>query len=171
MKRKKTAELIVTEKIEKELMSMSPNLRREIKKISTNNNRIEVIFYNGSTISVCACNDDSRGQRATCILVDEFRQVDKTIVDSVFSPMLIQRQVPYVMDEKYAHLREDPREIYLSSCWYKSHWMWELVKDAILGYYDNVSICLSFDYSISVKSLTLYTVMYKENRAKSVETK
>ena len=60
MKRKKTAELIVTEKIEKELMAMSPNLRREIKKISTKNNRVEVVFYNGSTIVVCPCNDDAK---------------------------------------------------------------------------------------------------------------
>ncbi len=167
-KRKKTAELIVVEKIEKELMTMSPNLKREIKKISTNNNRVEVIFYNGSSIVVCACNDDARGQRATCILVDEFRQVDKTVVDSVFSPMLIQRQVPYVMNEKYSHLREDPREIYLSSCWYKSHWMWELVKDAILGHYNGTSICLSFDYSISVKhGIRSHKQMKKEKQKMS----
>ena len=48
------------EKIEKELMNLSPNLRREIKKINTNNNDVEVIFHNGSSFVVQPCNDDAK---------------------------------------------------------------------------------------------------------------
>ena len=80
MKRKKTVELLIKEKIEKELMKSSPNLAREIKKISTNNNNVELIFHNGSTFVVSPCNDDARGQRATVLIVDEFRQCDKMVL-------------------------------------------------------------------------------------------
>ena len=104
MKRKKTVELLIKEKIEKELMKSSPNLAREIKKISTSNNNVEVIFHNGSTFVVSPCNDDARGQRATLLIVDEFRQCDKTILDSVFSPMEIKRQPPFSMLPEYEHL-------------------------------------------------------------------
>ena len=41
-------------------MKTSPNLAREIKKISTSNNNVEVIFHNGSTFVVSPCNDDAK---------------------------------------------------------------------------------------------------------------
>ena len=69
-KLKQTARLLVTEKIEKELMNMSPNLRREIKKIQSNQNHVEVVFSNSSSILVTACTDNARGLRATLIIVD-----------------------------------------------------------------------------------------------------
>ena len=70
MKRKHTVELLIKEKIEKELIKSSPNLQREIKKISTSNNNVEVQFWNGSTFVVSPANDDARGQRATLLIVD-----------------------------------------------------------------------------------------------------
>ena len=167
-KRKKTIKLLITEKIEKELMNLSPNLRREIKKINTNNNDVEVIFHNGSSFVVQPCNDDARGARSTILIVDEFRQCDKTIIDAVFSPMEIQRQPQYLMNPKYEHLREEPREIYLSSAYYKSHWMWQTVKDAIIGSYDGTSICISMDYAISVKhNIRSIAQMKKEKKKMS----
>ena len=80
MKRKHTVELLIKEKIEKELITKSPNLAREIKKINTSNNKMEVIFHNGSSFVVSPCNDDARGQRLTLLVVDEFRQCDKTVL-------------------------------------------------------------------------------------------
>ena len=44
------AKLIISQKIEKELMAMSPNLRREIKEVKCNGNEAKVTFHNGSTI-------------------------------------------------------------------------------------------------------------------------
>ena len=165
-KRKKTVELLIKEKIEKELMKSSPNLAREIKKISTSNNNVEVIFHNGSTFVVSPCNDDARGQRATVLIVDEFRQCDKTILDSVFSPMEIKRQPPFSMLPEYEHLKEEPREIYLSSAYYKSHWMWGLIKEAILGIYDGTSVCISMDYAVSVKHGIRSTTQMKKEKKK-----
>ena len=60
MKRKHTVELLIKEKIEKELIKSSPNLQREIKKISTSNNNVEVQFWNGSTFVVSPANDDAK---------------------------------------------------------------------------------------------------------------
>ena len=54
---KKQASLIVKEKIQKELMPKSENLRREIKKITTNANDIEVTFHNGSSIVVVVAGE------------------------------------------------------------------------------------------------------------------
>ena len=165
-KRKHTVELLIKEKIEKELIKSSPNLQREIKKISTSNNNVEVQFWNGSTFVVSPCNDDARGQRATLLIVDEFRQCDKTILDSVFSPMLIKRQPPFTFKTEYEHLKEEPREIYLSSAWYKSHWMWNLIKESILGIYDGSSVVLCMDYAISVKHNIRSTAQMKKEKKK-----
>lgn len=57
---KKQAKLIITEKIEKELMK-HPNLAREIDKISTNASEASVRFHNGSTIEAVTSSEDSRG--------------------------------------------------------------------------------------------------------------
>ena len=166
MKRKHTVELLIKEKIEKELIKSSPNLQREIKKILTSNNNVEVQFWNGSTFVVSPANDDARGQRATLLIVDEFRQCDKTILDSVFSPMLIKRQPPFTFKPEYEHLKEEPREIYLSSAWYKSHWMWNLIKESILGIYDGSSVVLCMDYAISVKHNIRSTAQMKKEKKK-----
>ena len=54
---------------------MSPNLRREIKKISTGQNAIEVIFHNGSSFIAGVAGEQSRGLRSTVLITDEFRLV------------------------------------------------------------------------------------------------
>ena len=148
---KKQAGLLITEKIEKELMVMSPNLRREIKKISTNQNAIEVIFHNGSSFIAGVAGEQSRGLRSTVLITDEFRLVDKEVLDAILSPTEIIRPTPYTMKPEYAHLKEEPREIYLSSAFYKSHWMWKLVKDALVGSYNKESILFATDYALTLK--------------------
>lgn len=151
-KLKKTAKLLVSEKIQKELMLKSPNLRREIKDIKTNQNEIEVIFHNGSSFVVTACNDDARGARSTVLIVDEFRQTKKEILDAVFSPMEILRPTPYTMKKEYAHLGEEPREIYLSSAFWKNHWMFKTIKDSVVSMYEDGSqLLFATDYALSIK--------------------
>ena len=39
---------------------------REIKKINTNNNDVEVIFHNGSSFVVQPCNDESADKASAC---------------------------------------------------------------------------------------------------------
>ena len=151
-KTKKQAGLLITEKIEKELMVMSPNLRREIKKISTGQNAIEVIFHNGSSFIVGVAGEQSRGLRSTVLITDEFRLVEKEVLDSILIPTEIIRPTPYTMKEEYAHLQEEPREIYLSSAFYKSHWMWEHIKTTVKQMYNNKdAIIFATDLATTLK--------------------
>ena len=96
---KKQAGLIVSEKIQKELMPVSINLRREIKDIKVGQNATEVIFHNTSSIVVVPASDNARGYRGTVMIYEEFRMVKKDMIDFVLSPFLIVRQAPYLKKE------------------------------------------------------------------------
>lgn len=149
---KKQARLIVSEKIEKELMLNSSALSREIKSIKTSNDNVEVIFHNGSSIVVVAASENSRGYRSTVLILEEFRQIDKNIIDSVLSPFSFVRQVPYLKKPEYEHLKEEPVEIYISSSWFKQHWMWSLMRLALNQMYNSKdAILIGFDFAITLK--------------------
>ena len=92
---KKQARLIVSEKIAKEILPRSPLLQQEIKTIKDNQNDIEVKFNNGSSIVVLVANENVRGYRATVFIYEEFRMIVKSIIDTVLSPTLFQRQIPF----------------------------------------------------------------------------
>ena len=57
------AKLIVSEKIQKEILPRSPLLQEEIERIRDNQNEIEVFFRNGSSIIVVPANDNARRHR------------------------------------------------------------------------------------------------------------
>jgi len=156
---KEQAGLIVKEKIEKELCPMSANLRREIKKIESGQNAINVIFHNGSRIIVVTSGESARGHRATCIIYEEFRLIPRQVVDEIIKPFLISRQPNYLKNPKYSHLQEEPRQIYISSAYYKSYqegYMWsELVantKKMLSGFEkgDFSYMVMGFDYLLAI---------------------
>ena len=151
---KKQANLIIKNKIEKELYRNYPLIAREISKIRFDQGEGEVLFFNGSSIIVVPASDNARGHRSTLNIYEEFRLIDKNILDSIFSPFLISRQAPYLKKDKYKHLLEEPQEIYISSAWYKNgHYMWETVKehaDGMLSDFENSSTgVLAFDYLLT----------------------
>lgn len=149
---KSQSKLIVTEKIKSELMSKSPNLCREILTIKDNQNDIIVTFRNGSTIKVVPASDNARGNRSSCMIYEEFRMIDKFIIDSVLSPFQIVRPVPYLKYAEYSMLAEEPTDIYISSAWYSSHWMGGLIKSTTKGIMNGKDYCiLGFDYSLTLK--------------------
>lgn len=149
---KKQARLIVTEKIKKELMGESQNLNREIISIKDNQNDIEVIWKNISSIVVCVASENSRGYRCTDLVSEEFRMIKKDVLDSVLSPFLVTRSCPYLKLSEYSYLVEEPREIYISSSWFTSHWMWELMNTICKDMFQNEgSYILGMDYSITLK--------------------
>ncbi len=118
---------IVTEKIP-EIMSNSPNLKREIAKISTSTNTDEpnVLFKNGSWIKITASNDKARSARAHILVGDEFRLINLDILTRVLRRFLgTPRQPGYLKKPEYKHLQERNQEVYLSSAWFKYHWSWE----------------------------------------------
>lgn len=123
------ARLIITQKIDKILRSQSPNLAREIKDVKTGQNDCVVVFHNGSTIEAVTSTNNSRGYRGNFLVLDEFRLIDKEMLDKVLRMFLtVNRQPPYLTKPEYAHLTEENKEIYISSAWYKNHWIWEKFK-------------------------------------------
>lgn len=130
------AQLIITEKIEKDLYYNYPNLAREIKEIKRSTNQCIVIFQNGSTIQAVTSTDTSRGYRGTILILDEFRLISEENLQKILRPFLnVTRQPPYLKKPEYAHLQEENKEIYISSAWYKNHWIYSkfnAFKDAMV---------------------------------------
>ena len=153
---KKQSKLLVSEKIEKELMNMSPALRKEIVKIKDNQSEVVVHFRNHSSITVVIAGESGRGYRSTVLVREEFRQIDKRVDDGILSPFQIVRQVPYMMGDYYSsipELLEENIDIYISSSWLDNgHWMWGIVDQA----YDEMlkgkpSCLLAFDEAVALK--------------------
>ena len=61
------------------------------------------------------------------------------------------RPTPYTMKKEYEHLKEEPREIFLSSAYWKNHWMWGLIKKATVDMYKGNAVVLASDYALTVK--------------------
>lgn len=153
---KKQAKLLVSEKIEKELMPNSPALRKEILKVKDNQNEVVVYFRNHSTITVVAPGEGGRGYRSTILIREEFRQIKKKDEDAILSPYQIVRQVPYRMDEYYKgipELKEEAIDIYISSSWLDNgHYLWDIVEQAKDGMLKGKAKCLlAFDESIALR--------------------
>ena len=149
---KKQARLIVSEKIKKEILPRSPLLQEEIDSFKDSQNELEVIFKNGSSIVVVAANDNARGYRATVMIYEEFRMIAKNIIDTVLSPFLYARQVPFMQYEEYDSLLEEPKEVFISSAWYRNHWMWGTMKTFIKDMLrKDSSVLIAMDYSIALK--------------------
>ena len=85
--------MIVTEKIEKELMQY-PNIAREIKKIQTSGGNIDVFFHNGSSITVVPNNENARGVRAQVLVADEAILLKAENYSKIFRPFLTYLEFP-----------------------------------------------------------------------------
>ena len=153
------SKLLISEKIEQDLMGKSPALRREIEKIIVNQSEMIVVFRNNSTIRVVPALDSARGSRSNCVVREEFRMIKKDIDDKVLSPFQISRQPDYITKPDYENisvLKEESVDIYISSSWFDNNgdeaWMWELVdntyKDMLKG---KPSYLLAFDESVALK--------------------
>lgn len=150
------SKLLVSEKIQKELMNLSSALRKEILKVKDNQNEVIVYFRNHSTITVVPASENGRGYRSNVIVREEFRQIKKSVDDSILSPFQIIRQTPYMKDDFYVdipELQEETVDIYISSSWFDNgqNWMWDIVDQA----YDDMlkgkaSCLLAFDESIAL---------------------
>lgn len=74
--------------------------------------------------------DNNNVNRATILLVDEFRMVDKETIGTVLRKFLTDARHPgYIDNPKYKNLVERNKEIYLSSAYYKDNWSYEKVRD------------------------------------------
>lgn len=119
-------------KVKDELMPQSSLLRREVADVSTSLQGAGIDFHNGSFIRVVAANDAARGARGNIVLVDEFRMVDQSIIETVLKKFLTSPRQPgffskeeYKTDAAREKYGEENKEMYLSSAYYKHHWAYE----------------------------------------------
>lgn len=153
------SKLLISDKIQKDLMGRYPTLRKTIKRVATGQNEMMVYFKNNSTIQVVCANDNARGNRSTVLVREEFRKIKKYTDDSVLSPFKISRQPPYIMDDYYSSipsLQEDSVDVYISSSWFDNGsedcWMWDIVDHAYADMMDGKNSCvLAFDESVALK--------------------
>ena len=141
-------------KIQDEFMKQSPFLRSEIEKCAIGQNDSSIYFKCGSWIKVRTSTENSRSARANIIVIDEFRMVDKKILDLVLRKFLTSpRQPGYLSKPEYAHLQERNKEIYMSSAYFKSSWAYKKAQDYTLNFFDDSKkyfIC-GLPYQISIK--------------------
>lgn len=131
----------------------SANLWNEISDIKVSLNDASCEFKNGSWIKIVTANDNARSKRANIIVVDEYRMVSKSVIDTVLRRFLTApRQPAYLKKPEYSGLEERNKEIYASSAWYSSHWSFDKVK----SYWKNMMLgkdyfVVSLPYQIAIK--------------------
>lgn len=86
-----------------------------------------ISFRNGSNIKIVSANDNSRHNRANVIFVDEVRMVDPDIINTVLRKFLTVSRHPGFLDkpEYKDYPLESNQEIYASSCYYESSWLFK----------------------------------------------
>ncbi|MFM9972940.1 MAG: hypothetical protein ACKVQK_31575, partial [Burkholderiales bacterium] len=148
---KEQAGIMIEDKI-KSLQSDYPNLAREILNIVTNMNKWAVEFHNGSNIQVVASRDSSRGKRSNYTIYEEFRLIDKEVLDSVIRPFAFIRQVPYLNIPKYSEYVEEPKEVFISSAYHKGLWWWTETKKNIIAMVKGLNAgFIAFDFRIAIE--------------------
>lgn len=141
------ANKLVDNKLEKELIGkLSPVLKwmydNGYIKISHPKDCAQVDFGNGSWIRVMPALDSSRGERATVLVAEEARLIKKSIWDSVFTKMAHPRQAEFMQLKQYEtmdELKEQCKEFYLTSAWFKSHWIWNSFKNCVSNCFNDKS--------------------------------
>ena len=141
-------------KIQDDFMKQSSILRSEIEKCNIGQNDASIYFKNGSWIKTRTSSENSRSARANCIVVDEFRMVDETVINTVLRKFLTSpRQPKYLQKPEYTHMQERNKEIYMSSAYFKSSWAYRKAQSYTLNFFDDTKkyfIC-GLPYQVSIR--------------------
>lgn len=141
-------------KIQDDFMKQSPILRSEIEKCNIGLNDATISFKNSSWIKTRTSTENSRSARANCLIGDEFRMIDETILNTVLRKFLTSpRQPKYLNKPEYAHLRERNKEIYMSSCYFMSSWAYRKAQDYTVNFFDDTKkyFIVGLPYQVSIK--------------------
>jgi hypothetical protein len=167
---KAQAGLIISDKCVA-LHNSHPNIARETVSITTNQNKWEMVFKNGSKINVVVSGEGGRGHRSNVTVLEERRLIPSIIIDSIIRPFLVSRQTPYMKKAEYFSIeefKEEPQEIIITSAHYKSaEWYPEakkFIKMIANGDPDTKAIFL--DYTISL----LHGIKTKKQMIREKET-
>lgn len=160
----------VLHKIIDVLMPLSCNLRAEILDMQINQAEAFIKFKNGSKINVVTASDNARGNRATILICDEVRMIDKGIIDNILKNFLTDYRRPgYLEKEEYQNYpKEDNKVVYATSCWYEEHWSYELVRSYLVNMMKGKSffVC-SMPYQVAIKEGRLQRQRIEENMAEA----
>lgn len=140
-------------KIQDDFMKHSPFLCNEIEKCNIGQNDATIMFKNGSWIKTRTSTENSRSARANCLVVDEFRMVDETIINMVLRKFLTSpRQPKYLNNPKYSHLTERNHELYASSTYFKSSWAYKKAQSYTLNFFDDTKkyFIVGLPYQMSI---------------------
>ena len=160
----------IIEKIRTILMPKSANLRMEIAEVQVNQANAFVSFKNGSRIVVVTAAESARHNRATILVVDEFRMVDKNTIDTILRKFLTAPRHPGYLDkEKYADYPiERTKEVYASSCWYEAHWSYEHVRSYVVNMIRGRSyFCCAMPYQLAIMENLLDRVRVEDEMSES----
>lgn len=148
----------VLSKIEDDFMKNygwgSAMLRSEIDNWAIGQNNAFIDFRNGSWIKVVTASDTGRSKRGNIIIIDEFVKVDNKIITTVLKRFLTTPRLPnYLNKPKYKHMTERNKEIYMSSCWLKSHWSYDKFKSYYVNMLDPTKkyFTCGLPYQIAIK--------------------
>lgn len=90
-------------------------------------------------------------KRASFIIYEEFRLIDKEIIDSVIRPFAYIRQTPYLKIPEWREYGEEPKEVFISSAYHKNLWWWDetrkTIKDMLKG---GNSGFIAFDLRVAI---------------------
>ena len=141
-------------KVQDELYPRSPILQSCIAEMKIGQNDATISFKGGSWIKTRTSTENSRSARANIIVVDEFRMVDKKVLDSVIREFLKSPRHPgYLDNPEYAHLMERNKELYLSSAYFKSSWAYTKVQTYTTNFFNDRQkyfVC-GLPYQLSIK--------------------
>lgn len=146
----------IVKKVKDIFLPNSPILRTEIDNIILNQYDSEIIFRNGSLITVVTSNENARGKRCNILILDEFVQIDIQIVNNVLKKFLnVNRQPGYLSNPIYRSYMEENKELYLSSAWFQDNWGYDLFKTTsaqmIAGRKDYPFFTMALPYQIAIK--------------------
>ena len=155
----------VLEKIQTELMPVSPNLRNEIDMSDTkfSGQDAKIMFKNSSYIKVVTASDNARSNRANILIVDEFRMVKKDTIDTVLKKFLTSRRMPPYKDltpaeRKAEYAKEPNKSCFLSSAYFKDHWSYNKMLDTFKLMLDDskTDFVCGFPYQLSIQEGLLF---------------
>ena len=148
----------IVAKIEKTFMPNYPMFALEVEDIVNNQINTIVKFRNGSYIEIVTANQNARCGRATLLIIDEARMVDKNIIDSVLKNFLTASRHAGFMDlDEYKDYPMEPnQEMYLTSGWYANHWCYNLFRDYAAGMIKGKKYFVAaLPYQLSIKEKLL----------------
>lgn len=139
----KQANLIITEKVEGELMSLSPVLKKMYEDgmiyFKDENDCRCMYFWNGSSIKVLPEAESSRGNRSTFLIAEEARLLTKNKYDSIFREMLRPRNADYraILEYQGDEYADKAKEVFLTSAYFKSSWIWTAFKKCVTSCFND----------------------------------